>query len=154
MSEFTHRLPHQPWSKPSRNEREYFQRQAFHQRMAVARRREQVRDASERDRVLERLRDHCPKCGAPLERIRVADGQADQCPNCLGVWLDHETFDRMTQPEPESNYLTETLREVLLQYSTGKIPVKRHEPPGHGRPAHGIPARSEPSSPGREPTRS
>lgn len=99
MSEFTHRLPHQPWSKPSRNEREYFQRQAFYQRMAVARRREQERDVGERERVLERHHDHCPKCGSPLERIQLADGRADQCPNCLGVWLDHETFDRMTQPE-------------------------------------------------------
>ncbi len=125
MSEFTHRLPHQPWSKPSKNEQEYFQRQRFHERMAAARKREQERDASERKRLLERHRDHCPKCGAELEQIELADGRADQCPNCLGVWLDHETFDHMTRPDRGSSYLTETLREMLLQYSTGKIPMKR-----------------------------
>ena len=125
MSEFTHRLPHQPWAKPSRNEREYFHRQEFHARMAVARKREQDRGALERAELLERHRNHCPKCGSELERIQVLDVEADQCPNCLGVWLNHETFDQMTRPERESNYVSDTLRQVLLVYSTGNIPVKK-----------------------------
>ncbi len=124
MAEFTHRLPHQPWSKPSRNEQQYFHRLEFQERMAAARERERERDASERQQLFEQHRDRCPKCGSPLESVTLEDGRADQCPNCLGVWLDHETFDRLTQPEERSNYLTDTLREVLLQYSTGKISVK------------------------------
>lgn len=127
MSGFTHRLPHQPWGKPSRNEREYFHREEFHERMGVARKREQERSALERAELLERHRNHCPKCGSELQQIRVDDDRADQCPNCLGVWLDHETFDRMTHPERESNYLTDTLRAVLLEYSTGTISVKKHQ---------------------------
>lgn len=124
MVAFTHRLSHQPWPKPSRNEQRYFHRLEFQERMALARKRERERDASERARLLERHHDRCPKCGSPLESIQLEDGRADQCPNCLGVWLDHETFDRLTHPEERSSYLTDTLREVLLQYSTGAISVK------------------------------
>jgi hypothetical protein len=124
MSEFTHRLPHQPWSKPSKNEQEYFHRLEFQKRMAAARKHEHTRDSTERARLLERHRDHCPKCGSKLESIWLEDSRAHQCPNCLGVWLDHETFDRVTRPEATNSYLTDTLREVLLQFSTGKISVK------------------------------
>ncbi len=124
MSAFTHRLPHQPWSKPSRNEREYFHRLDFQERMTAARRRERERDTIERAQFLDRYRDHCPKCGSRLESIRLEDGSADQCPTCLGVWLDHETFDGLTHPEQRNTYLADTLREVLLQYSTGTISVR------------------------------
>ena len=122
MSQITHKLPHQPWSKPSRNEEEYFHRQEFHHRMEKARHREAARGDEERLRLLELHRGHCPRCGAELESIRLAQGTAQQCPSCLGVWMDHETFDRLTHPEDKDDYLTGIFRDVLLQYTTGSIP--------------------------------
>ena len=124
MSEFTHRLPHSGWAKPSRNEEEYFHREEFRQRMELARQREAQREEEERQRLLEVHENHCPKCGGELEEVQVDDVRADQCPNCLGVWLDHQTFDQLTHPEIENEYLTGIFRDVLLQYTTGNIPPK------------------------------
>jgi Zn-finger nucleic acid-binding protein len=52
--------------------------------------------------------------------VETDDAQADQCPQCLGVWLDHETFDRLTHPEEKNAYLTMVFRDALLQFTTGK----------------------------------
>ena len=124
MSEFTHRLPHQPWSKPSRNEQEYFHREEFQSRMSAARQREAVREQQERRRWLDAHEGHCPKCGGVLEGIHTVEGRVDQCPNCLGVWLDHEMFDRLTHPTEKNAYLTGILREVILEWTTGEAKVK------------------------------
>jgi len=121
MSEFTHRLPHQPWSKPSRNEQEYFRRQEFRARMNRARSREAQRADTERETLMARHRDRCPKCGGGLEAIEMPEGRADQCPNCLGVWLEHEMFDRLTHPETKDDFLTSILRDNFLQFTTGKV---------------------------------
>ncbi|MCG6957733.1 MAG: zf-TFIIB domain-containing protein [Gemmatimonadetes bacterium] len=121
MSELTHKLSHQPWSKPSRNEEEYFHREEFHHRMEKARRREASRSAEERERLRELHWGRCPRCGAKLEAIRMAQGTAQQCPACLGVWLERETFDLLTHPEGKDDYLTGVFREVLLLYTTGSI---------------------------------
>jgi hypothetical protein len=121
MSEFTHRLPHQPWSKPSRNEEEYFHRDEFRHRMEVARQRETDRAAAERERWLESHRDRCPKCGGHLQLVETDHARADQCPKCLGVWLDHETFDQLTHPHQKNAYLTMVFRDILLQFTTGKV---------------------------------
>jgi hypothetical protein len=127
MSEFTHRLPHAPWRKPSRNEEEYFQREEFEQRMSAARKRETQRQTEEREQWLTSHRSRCPKCGSRLEEIITEDARADQCPACLGVWLDHETFDRLTHPEEKNTYLTGIFREVILQYTTGRVDPIPHE---------------------------
>jgi Zn-finger nucleic acid-binding protein len=121
MSEFTHRLPHQPWSKPSRNEQEYFHRAEFRSRMSMAREREAAREAEERRKWLDAHGGHCPKCGGVLEEIRGPEGKADQCPNCLGVWLDHQAFERLTHPEEKDSYLGGILREVILEWTTGDV---------------------------------
>ena len=121
MSEFTHRLPHQSWSKPSRNEAEYFKREEFRKRMEAARRREARRAESDRQRWLEEHRNRCPKCGGELQPITTKSEHADQCSNCLGVWLNHETFDRLTNPEDKNEYLTGIFRDVFLQYTTGGL---------------------------------
>jgi hypothetical protein len=125
MTEFTHRLPHQPWSKPSRNEEEYFHRDEFRHRMELARQREAEREGDERARWLESHRNHCPKCGSRLEVMETEDARADQCPQCLGVWLDHDTFDRLTHPEEKNAYLTMVFRDILLQFTTGKVKPAR-----------------------------
>jgi hypothetical protein len=119
MSEFTHRLPHQPWSKPSRNEAEYFKREEFRMRMEAACQREAERAEAERLRWLEEHGNHCPKCGSELQPLTTRSEQGDQCPCCLGVWLDHEVFDHLTRPEERNDYLTEIFRGVFLQYTTG-----------------------------------
>ena len=121
MSEFTHRLPHSGWSKPSRNEQDYFHREEFRARMDAARHREAQRALEERAKWLDDHRDRCPKCGGTLEVVDTADARVDQCANCLGVWLDHETFDTLTHPQGKNEYLTGILREVLLQYTTGRV---------------------------------
>ena len=128
MSEFTHRLPHQPWSKPSRNEQGYFQREEFQKRMHAAREREAKREMEERQRWLEDHRGHCPCCGGVLERLSTEECSAEQCPNCLGVWMNHETFDRLTHPQEKNEYLTGILRELFLEWTTGSVkaaPPKR-----------------------------
>lgn len=127
MSEFMHKLPHSAWSKPSRNEEEYFHMREFGQRMEKARRREASRAQDERRRLLELHQGHCPRCGAGLEGIRLAQGGAQQCPNCLGVWMDHETFDRLTHPVEKDDYLTGMLREVLLQFATRGLSSKPYK---------------------------
>ncbi len=133
MSEFTHRLPHQSWSKPSRNEEEYFHRSEFKNRMAAARDREARRADDERRHWVAAHGGHCPKCGAKLEEIQTPDGHADQCPNCLGVWIDSDTFARVTHPEKKSeDYLTSIFREMILQYTTGGM-----TPPSHGTDSEG-----------------
>ena len=76
MSKLTHTLPHQPWPKPSRNEEEYFHREEFRHRMETARHREAAAADEERQRLLELHRGHCPRCGAELEGIRLAEGTA------------------------------------------------------------------------------
>lgn len=121
MSEFTHRLPHQPWSKPSRNEDQYFRQEDFRKRMESARQREAERAHEERRLWLEAHQGHCPKCGSRLERVTVDDGSADQCPSCLGVWLDHELFDRLTHPHEKNEYLTGIFRGILLQFSSPEV---------------------------------
>ena len=126
MSEFTHRLPNQSWSKPSRNESEYFKREEFRTRMEAARRREADRAEAERDEWLRDHADRCPKCSGQLQPITTAAEYGDQCPNCLGVWLDSETFDRLTHPEEKNEYLTGVFREVFLQYTTSR--PRKEEP--------------------------
>lgn len=132
MSEFTHRLPHQPWSKPSRSESEYFHREDFRKRMEAARQREAEREHEERRRWLEAHQGHCPRCGSGLERITLEAGSVDQCPSCLGVWLDHGLFDRLTHPQEKNAYLTGIFRGYLLQWTTGELkkpPSSRPTPP-------------------------
>jgi hypothetical protein len=114
-------LPHQSWIKPSRNEKEYFQREEFRLRMEAARAREAQRAEAERGHWIEKHGNHCPKCGGELQAITSQSEHGDQCSNCLGVWLDWETFDRLTHPEEKNEYLTGIFRELLLQYTTGKI---------------------------------
>lgn len=121
MSEFTHRLPHQSWSKPSRNEAEYFKREEFRKRMEAARRREEERAEADRERWLEEHGNNCPKCGSELQPLTTRSEQGDQCPSCLGVWLDREVFDHLTHPEQRSDYLTGIFRDVFLQYTTGRL---------------------------------
>lgn len=122
MSEFTHRLPNQSWSKPSRNEEEYFQREEFRSRMEAARRREANRAEADRQRWLEEHANQCPKCGGELQPITTASEHGDQCSNCLGVWLDHETFDRLTHPDEKNEYLRGIFRDVLIKYTTRELP--------------------------------
>jgi Zn-finger nucleic acid-binding protein len=123
-SEFTHRLPHRPWSKPSRNEEEYFRREAeFRRRMEAARRRESRVEDTEREELRSRHRGRCPKCGARMEAMELPEGRAEQCPSCLGVWMPNELFDRLTHPDQDqgSDFLTELLRGQFLQYTTGAV---------------------------------
>ncbi len=127
MSEFTHRLSHQPWPKPSRGEQEYFLKEEFRKRMEAARQREDERAHEERRLRLMAHQDRCPKCGSKLERITVDGETAEQCPTCLGVWLDHELFDRLTHPQAKNTYLTGIFRGLLLQFTTGEL---KGSPPG------------------------
>lgn len=122
MSEFTHRLPHAGWSKPSRNEEEYFQRERFRKRMDAARRRERERAAADRAAWIEEHGGRCPTCGSPLEDAEVHDVTVRQCPTCLGVWMEHGVFDALTHPDEPNDYLTGIFRGVLLQYTTGNLP--------------------------------
>jgi len=126
MSPFTHRLPHEPFPKPSRNEDEYFHRLEIEQRMARARQREEERARAERARLKALHEGHCPGCGAELQEVRARDGIVHQCPVCRGVWMDQAMFDRLTHQE-EASYLGGIFRGLLLDYTLGEIPTR--EPP-------------------------
>lgn len=119
MYEFTHRLPHGPWSKPSRNEEEYFHRLEFRQRREEARRREAERARAEAERLREVHRDRCPRCGVKLEPFRFHHARADQCPVCGGVWVTREVFEELTRSE--RGPLTELFRDVLVDHSLGGL---------------------------------
>lgn len=126
MPHFTHRLPHEGWSKPSRNEEEYFRRETFRSRMELARKKEAERAAAERAAW---LRDHggrCPACGSGLEEHREPEARFQQCPSCMGVWMEQQLFDRLTRPDEPSGHLTSLLRGVILEYTTGDV---RRRPP-------------------------
>ncbi len=122
MTEFTHRLPHEPWRKPSRNEDEYFREKEFRERMRAAQEREARREATERAERMERHAGHCPGCAAPLQPLELEAGSAQQCPSCMGVWMDHETFDHLTHPDEPNEYLTGILRGLFLDFTTGTLP--------------------------------
>lgn len=125
MYEFTHRLPHAPLRKPSKNEEEYFHRRDFEARRARARERERRRDAEEADELRARHEGRCPRCGVPLERLRVREIRADQCPVCHGVWLDEEHFEALTHRR--TGPLADLFRDALLQHSLGGIERARDE---------------------------
>lgn len=117
MYEFTHRLPHEPWRKPSRNEEEYFRRRELEARLKRAWEREMAREAEERRRFREFHQDRCPSCAERLEVIRIRESEARQCPECRGVWLDRELFDTLTHRERSP--LAELFRSQILEYSLG-----------------------------------
>lgn len=119
MYEFTHRIPHQPWGKPSRNEQEYFCRLDLEARLKRAWERERRREEEERRRFMEQHRNRCPECGERLEDVRVRDQAARQCPDCLGVWLGHGLFDALTHQERSP--LADLFRSQILGYSLGAL---------------------------------
>lgn len=123
MTGFTHRLPHEPWSKPSRNEEEYFHRLEYEERRRKAQRKEEQRRAEERERLRELHQDHCPRCGAKLVHIRLRDAWADQCPSCRGIWLDRDMFELFTHRA--KNPLAQWFRSVLLERSLGELPTEK-----------------------------
>ncbi|MBI4540211.1 MAG: zf-TFIIB domain-containing protein [Gemmatimonadetes bacterium] len=123
MHEFTHRLPHEPWSKPSRNEEEYFRRLEYETRLEAARHREEQRQAEERERTKELHKDHCPRCGSRLVHVRLRDAWADQCPSCRGIWLDRDMFELFTHRVRTP--LAEWFRSTLLQHSLGELPTEK-----------------------------
>lgn len=120
---FTHRLPHGPWDKPSRNEEEYFRRLEIEKRREAARRREDERAAEERERLKQLHKGHCPTCGAKLVHIRLRDVWADQCASCGGIWLDREMFELFTYRK--RGPLADWFRSVLLEHSLGELPREK-----------------------------
>ena len=119
MAPFTYRLHHEPFRKPSKNEEEYFHRQAFLSRKVAARERAQERAQEERERLKELHRNRCPRCGEKLEAFRTKRVKADQCPICGGVWLDHDTFDSLTHEKGEN--LSALFRYVLVDQTMGEM---------------------------------
>jgi len=119
MGHFTYRLHHEPFRKPSKNEEEYFHRQAFEARRAAARKRAESRAEEERIRLKELHQGRCPRCGEPLEHVRIKEAWADQCPVCEGVWLDREVFRTLTQEREQP--LAAMFRYMLVDQSMGEM---------------------------------
>lgn len=61
-----------------------------------------------------------------MEPLSTEEGNTEQCSNCLGVWMDHETFDRLTHPEDKNEYLTGILRGLFLEWTTGQVKPETH----------------------------
>lgn len=119
MGPFTYRLHHEPFRKPSKNEEEYFHRQKFEERRRRARQRAEQRAEEERQALIERHKDRCPRCGERLEHIRIRKAWADQCPVCEGVWLDREVFCVLTQQKEQP--LAALFRYILVDQCMGDI---------------------------------
>jgi len=122
MYHLIHRLPHQAFPTPSRNEDMYALRTEIHERMIRARRLQKEREKAERA-VLKRIHhNHCAECGSELERVQFREGAVRQCPTCRGVFMDEGMFARLTHPESEErSYLTGLFRGFLLDWTTGTI---------------------------------
>ena len=123
MYEFTHRLPHEPFRPGSKAEDHYFARQEIERRMERARQRQARLAEKERERLRELHHDRCPECGAELERVTVQEGEVRQCATCLGVFMEHELFTRLTHPESEERgYLANLFSGLLLDFTLGRVP--------------------------------
>jgi len=120
MGPFTHRLPHEPFRKPSKNEEEYFHRLRFYERRAKARKKAEAREEEERSRLRELHQGRCPRCGERLEHVRIHHAWADQCPVCEGVWLDWEVFCMLTHQDEQP--LAAMFRYMLVDQAMGNIP--------------------------------
>ncbi|MGD2067676.1 MAG: zf-TFIIB domain-containing protein [Gemmatimonadota bacterium] len=126
MYEFTHRLPHQPFRPGGRNEDAYFAREEVERRMQRARERQAALDQEEKERLRTLHHDRCPECGSPLERVRMAEGEVRQCATCLGVFMEHDLFARLTHPESEERgYLANLLSGLLLDFTLGSVPHEK-----------------------------
>ncbi len=125
-------MSHEPYPTASREEDKYFHRKEVERRMERARKREARRDDEERKHLRELHHDHCPECGAGLERLTVQEGEVRQCPVCRGVWMDEELFGHLTHPEQEKvGYLTRIFRQLILEWTLGDLPDETA--PGKGR---------------------
>lgn len=120
MAPFTYRLHHEAFRKPSKNEEEYFHRRRFEERRAKARRHAEERAEEDRQRLKELHWNRCPRCGEPLEHIRIQEAWADQCPVCEGIWLDREIFRLLTHEKEQP--LAAMFRWMLVDQSMGGIP--------------------------------
>ena len=133
MYRFTHRLPHEPFPAPSRNEDAYALRLEIQERMRRAHRLRQEQEAREREAARALHHDHCPECGARLQTQRVREGEVRRCPSCRGAFLDEALFRRLTHPETEGRgYLSELLRGFVLEWTTGSLPGTVGEDSGSG----------------------
>jgi hypothetical protein len=124
MGALTYRLHHEPFRKPSKNEEEYFHREAFEKRRSEARLTAERRADEERERLKEAHRDRCPRCGERLEHIRIRKLWADQCPVCEGVWLDRSVFCVLTHEKEQP--LAAMFRWMLVDQCMGDMQT---EPP-------------------------
>lgn len=119
MSPFTYRLHHEPFRRPSKNEEEYFCRERFEARRAIARSEAEARAAEDRSRLRDLHQNRCPRCGETLEHVRIRKAWADQCPVCEGVWLDREVFCILTHEREQP--LAAMFRWMLVDQSMGEM---------------------------------
>ena len=85
--------------KPSTPEEEFFARQEWERKRALAQAREQALKEEERKALRERHWMRCPKCGMELVEIAYRGHQIDQCSSCRGVWLDAGELDTLSKVE-------------------------------------------------------
>jgi hypothetical protein len=69
-------------------EDEYFARQAFERRKALAEKKQAALAAEEQARRKELHWMKCPKCGMDLIEVDYKKIKVDKCSHCQGVWLD------------------------------------------------------------------
>ena len=70
--------------KPSRAEDEYFVKQN-------AELIKQLRARQDAERSQAESKKHvmvCPRCGSPLDEVKMQSVLVDVCPSCKGMWLD------------------------------------------------------------------
>jgi len=82
---------------PSREEEEYFARQEYEKRRALAHAARAEMKQEERDRLKQLHWMHCPKCGSELITVSLHAVEVDKCPSCSGVWLDVGELDQILE---------------------------------------------------------
>jgi len=74
--------------KPSNTEDEYFVREDAEKKRKLALQVKKETDAAELKRLKELHFMRCPKCGLPLQEVKVMGIDADICFACHGVFFD------------------------------------------------------------------
>jgi Zn-finger nucleic acid-binding protein len=80
-------------------EDEYFARQEFDRRKALAEKKQAALAAEEQARRKELYWMKCPKCGISLIEVEYKKIKVEKCSHCQGVWFDAGELDAASNLE-------------------------------------------------------
>lgn len=96
--------------KPSEKEEQFFKEQEFLIRMKIAVEEQRAMAESEKQRLKELHRMHCPKCGQRLAPEKYGAVEIDVCAGCKGLWLDAHELDAILSEQHDKRPLRRFLK--------------------------------------------